>query len=42
MNAVTTQVEIKVEVEVESQEAPGLAVEQLALIGGGQCITNSI
>ena len=42
MNDVTTQVEFKVEVEVENQEAPGLAVEQLSLVAGGQCITNSI
>ena len=41
MNEMTVQVELKEAVESEGQEF-GLSPEQLALIAGGQCITNSI
>lgn len=43
MNYVIEQVEIiSLEVESYNEESSLLAPEQLSLIAGGQCITNSI
>ncbi len=43
MNAVTTELEVNVaQIEQFNEEAQVLGAEQLAMIAGGQCTTNSI
>lgn len=43
MNTWTAEVELDLsELEAQSDSAPVLTVEQLAIIAGGQCTTNSI
>lgn len=43
MNYATEQCEMAlVEVKSSNEESPSLSPEQLSLIAGGQCITNSI
>jgi len=43
MNTSTAEMELDVvELEQQSEKGPSLTVEQLMLIAGGQCTTNSI
>jgi hypothetical protein len=42
MDIAISQVEINNDSEISSDEAISLSADELLLIGGGQCITNSI
>jgi hypothetical protein len=42
MNTVTSEVEIDLQPEIQADDSMSLSVDQLSLISGGQCITNSI
>lgn len=42
MNGMTAQVELEQENNLEQQSAMSLSEEQLVLVSGGQCTTNSI
>lgn len=42
MNTTATEVEVDFDSETQNDGSDMLSVDQLALIAGGQCITNSI
>jgi hypothetical protein len=42
MNSATTEVEIDLQLEIQADDSMSLSVDQISLIAGGQCITNSI
>jgi len=43
MNSVTIELEVNVaDVETHIEDQPVLSIEQLSMIAGGQCTTNSI
>lgn len=42
MNSVTIELEVIEKVESAIDETPALSIEQLSMIAGGQCTTNSI
>lgn len=42
MNSANSQLQVQSQTEAEGDEGTVLSADELLLIGGGQCITNSI